>query len=45
MTLFTSTTKKVDFWTSTRHDPIGKGLLMEIIGEAGITKDEFLSLL
>jgi len=28
-----------------RHDPIGKGLLMEIIAEAGITKNEFLELL
>ncbi|MGA3108521.1 MAG: type II toxin-antitoxin system HicA family toxin [Candidatus Bathyarchaeia archaeon] len=28
-----------------RHDPIGKGLLMEIVAEAGITKDEFLKLL
>lgn len=28
-----------------RHDPIGKGLLMEIIAEAGISKDEFLKLL
>ena len=28
-----------------RHDPIGKGLLMEIIAEVGITKDEFLDLL
>jgi predicted RNA binding protein YcfA (HicA-like mRNA interferase family) len=31
--------------TLPRHDPIGKGLLMEIIAEAGITKDEFLRLL
>lgn len=28
-----------------RHDPIGKGLLMEIIAEAGLTKEEFLKLL
>ncbi len=28
-----------------RHDPIGKGLLMEIIAEAGITREEFLDLL
>jgi predicted RNA binding protein YcfA (HicA-like mRNA interferase family) len=28
-----------------RHDPLGRGLLMEIITEAGITKDEFLGLL
>ena len=28
-----------------RHDPIGKGLLMEIIAEAGLTKEDFLKLL
>ncbi len=28
-----------------RHDPIGKGLLMEILAEAGITREEFLELL
>lgn len=28
-----------------KHDPLGKGLLLEIIAEAGITKDEFLELL
>jgi len=28
-----------------RHDEIKKGLLMEIIVEAGLTKEEFLSLL
>ncbi|NWG09091.1 MAG: type II toxin-antitoxin system HicA family toxin [Nitrososphaerales archaeon] len=28
-----------------RHDPIGKGLLMEIIAEAGLTREEFLELL
>jgi len=31
--------------TIPRHDPIGKGLLMEIIAEAGITKEKFLELL
>jgi predicted RNA binding protein YcfA (HicA-like mRNA interferase family) len=31
--------------TIPRHDPIGRGLLMEIIAEAGITRDEFLLLL
>jgi predicted RNA binding protein YcfA (HicA-like mRNA interferase family) len=28
-----------------RHDPIGRGLLMEIIAAAGITKSDFLELL
>ena len=28
-----------------RHDPIGKGLLMEIMAEAGLTREEFLNLL
>jgi hypothetical protein len=28
-----------------RHDPIGKGLLMEIIAEAGLSKEDFLKLL
>lgn len=28
-----------------RHDPVGKGLLMEILTEAGITKEEFLGAL
>jgi predicted RNA binding protein YcfA (HicA-like mRNA interferase family) len=31
--------------TIPRHDPVGRGLLMEIIAEAGITRDEFLLLL
>jgi len=31
--------------TVPKHDPIGKGLLMAIIAEAGITRDEFLKLL
>jgi len=31
--------------TVSRHDPIGKGLLVEIISEAGLTKAEFLELL
>lgn len=31
--------------TVPRHDPVGKGLLLEIISEAGITKEEFLDLL
>ena len=31
--------------TVPRHDPVGKGLLMEIIAEADITKEEFLKLL
>jgi len=31
--------------TVPRHDPIGKGLLMEIIAEAGLTREEFLNLL
>jgi len=28
-----------------RHDPIGKGLLMEIIAEAGLTREKFFKLL
>jgi len=28
-----------------RHDPIGKGLLIEIIAEVGLTKEELLKLL
>ena len=31
--------------TVPRHDPVGRGLLMEIIAEAGLTKEEFLNLL
>jgi hypothetical protein len=31
--------------TLPRHDPIGRGLLLEIIAEAGITKEELLKLL
>jgi predicted RNA binding protein YcfA (HicA-like mRNA interferase family) len=31
--------------TLPRHDPIGKGLLMEILAEAGISREEFLNLL
>jgi len=31
--------------TVPRHDLIGNGLLMEIIAEARITRDEFLKLL
>ena len=31
--------------TVPRHDPVGKGLLLEIISEADITKEEFLDLL
>jgi len=31
--------------TVLKLDPIGKGLLMAIIAEAGITRDEFLKLL
>jgi len=31
--------------TVPRHDPVGKGLLMEIIAEAQISREEFLSLL
>lgn len=30
--------------TIPRHDPVGKGLLLEIISEAGITREEFLKL-
>ena len=28
-----------------RHDPVGKGLLMEIIADAGLSKEDFLKLL
>lgn len=31
--------------TVPRHDPVGKGLLLEILSEANITKEEFLYLL
>ena len=31
--------------TVPKHDSIGKGLLVEIIAEAGITKEELLRLL
>jgi len=31
--------------TIPRHDPIGKGLLMEIISEAGLKRNEFPELL
>jgi predicted RNA binding protein YcfA (HicA-like mRNA interferase family) len=31
--------------TIPRHDAIGRGLLIEIIAEAGITKEDFLKLL
>jgi len=31
--------------TLPKHDPIGKGLLMEIIAEAGLSREEFLKLL
>lgn len=31
--------------TVPRHDPVGKGLLLEILSEADITKEEFLDLL
>jgi len=31
--------------TVPKHDPIGKGLLMEIISEAGLSRDEFLEML
>ncbi len=31
--------------TVPRHDPIGRGLLLEIIAEVGLTKEQFLELL
>jgi predicted RNA binding protein YcfA (HicA-like mRNA interferase family) len=31
--------------TVPKHDPIGRGLLIEIIAEAGITKEDLLKLL
>ncbi|MDG6978057.1 MAG: type II toxin-antitoxin system HicA family toxin [Nitrososphaerota archaeon] len=31
--------------TIPRHDPAGRGLLLEIVAEAGITGEEFLKLL
>ena len=31
--------------TVPRHEPVGKGLLLEIISAANITKEEFLDLL
>ena len=31
--------------TLPRHDPVGKGLLLEILAEAGIEREKFLDLL